>query len=62
MPSKTPLGRPKATGGRVKFTTTLPADVVKALREIGDGNASRAIILLVRGAKGIQHGVAEKQT
>lgn len=42
-----PLGRPALTGGRVKFTTTLPERVVAKLREIGNGNASQAIIALV---------------
>lgn len=51
-------GRPSAVGGRVKFTTTLPADVVEALREIGGGNASQAIIMLVRAATAIR--VTEK--
>ena len=47
-------GRPSAAGGRVKFTTTLPADIVEALREIGSGNASQAIIMLVRAAMDIR--------
>lgn len=47
-------GRPAATGGRVKFTTTLPADIVDALRTIGGGNASQAIIMLVKAAMAIK--------
>jgi hypothetical protein len=50
-PSK---GRPSAAGGRVKFTTTLPAEIVEALREIGGGNASQAIIMLVKAAMAIR--------
>lgn len=42
-------GRPSAVGGRVKFTTTLPPDVLKWLREFTpDGNVSAAITALVR--------------
>jgi hypothetical protein len=40
-------GRPALAGGRVKFTTTLPESTVHELREIGQGNASQAIIQLV---------------
>jgi hypothetical protein len=40
-------GRSSATEGRVKFTTTLPEHIVKALRKLGSGNASQAIIMLV---------------
>lgn len=43
-------GRPSAAGGRVKFTTTLPAHIVEVLRRIGRGNASQAIIVLVEAA------------
>lgn len=46
--AKKRAGRPAL--GRVKFTTTLPVDVVEALREIGGGNASQAIIILVKAA------------
>jgi hypothetical protein len=53
-PSKKRPGRPAAAEGRVKFTTTLPADIVEALREIGGGNASQAIIMLVRAAMDIR--------
>jgi hypothetical protein len=47
-------GRPSAAEGRVKFTTTLPVDVVEALKQIGGGNASQAIITLVRAAMAIR--------
>jgi hypothetical protein len=47
-------GRPSAAGGRVKFTTTLPADIVESLREIGGGNASQAIIMLVKATMAIR--------
>jgi hypothetical protein len=50
--AKKRAGRPAL--GRVKFTTTLPADVVESLREIGGGNASQAIIMLVRAAMDIR--------
>jgi len=50
--AKKRAGRPALD--RVKFTTTLPADVVEALREIGGGNASQAIIMLVKAAMAIK--------
>lgn len=48
-------GRPSAAGGRVKFTTTLPPDVLKWLREFDeDGNVSAAITTLVRAKMTLQ--------
>lgn len=48
-------GRPSAAGGRVKFTTTLPPDVLKWLREFDeDGNVSAAITVLVRAKMTLQ--------
>ena len=40
-------GRQPMPGGREKFTTTLPAYVIKHLRKIGGDNASAGICLLV---------------
>ena len=48
--AKKQAGRPALAGGRVKFTTTLPAHIVEVLRHVGRGNASQAIIMLVEAA------------
>lgn len=40
-------GRQKLAGGRVKFTTTLPAAAVREIRKIGQGNASAGILQLL---------------
>lgn len=40
-------GRQPLAGGRVKFTTTLPAEAVKEIRKIGQGNASAGILQLL---------------
>ncbi len=40
----------KGSCPQVRYTTTLPADIVDALREIGSGNASEAIIMLVKAS------------
>lgn len=45
--AKKRAGRPALEGGRVKFTTTLPADTIMYLRNLGGNNVSRAIIELV---------------
>ncbi len=44
-------GRPRLAQRRVKFTTTLPQDVIDILRRLGEGNASAAIIRLARAEK-----------
>jgi len=47
MAKRKKAGRKPLAGGREKFTTTLPAYVIKYLRKIGSENASAGICLLV---------------
>lgn len=55
-------GRPALTGGRVKFTTTLPLGYDDRLRAIGKGNASAAIVWLVDEWEGRAHEILARRT
>lgn len=44
---KRKVGGQRKPGGRVRFTTTLPPKAIAELQELGDGNVSAGIVMLL---------------
>lgn len=52
QPPKRKRGAQPKPGGRVRFTTTLPRTAIDKLSDLGDGNASAGILLLLEWFEG----------